>query len=147
MSRRGRGHLPQNQPPVTHHAAGGCGAAASRAVWGTVAAQAGLVLCVTTAAAPLGATPPACAVARVVLIDETSARRLAEQVARQCFMGTGSGGSPLVYSRIELRADPGPAAPARWWVWIPETRNHIEPSGLYLTLDAATGTWVRRRVE
>ena len=66
-------------------------------------------------------------------------------------MGTGSSGSPLVYSRIELRADPGPgpapAAPARWSVWIPKTRSGIEPSGLYLTLDAATDSWVRRRVE
>ena len=112
-----------------------------------------MVLAVAAGAAPVGANPPACAVARAVLSDEAGARRLAEQVARQCFMGTGSGGSPLVYSRIELRADPdpgpgpAPAAPARWWVWIPETRSGIEPSGLYLTLDAATGSWVRRRVE
>ena len=117
--------------------------------WAVLVAQATLALGVAAGTAPVGAAPRACAVARAVLIDEVGARRLAEQVARQCFMGTGSGGSPLVYSRIELRADPGPAhaAPARWWVWIPETRSDIEPSGLYLTLDAATGSWVRRRVE
>ncbi len=106
-----------------------------------------LGLVVAVMSPPAGAVRPHCAVARVVLTDEAAARRLAEQVARQCFLGTGSAGSPLIYSRIELRAEPGPSAPERWWVWIPETRNDIEPSGLYLTLDVSTGTWMRRRVE
>ena len=114
-----------------------------------VAPVAGLALWLLGAAhaAPLQAVQPPCAADRVVLTDEAGARRLAEHVARQCFQGSGSGGSALVFSRMQMRAEPGPAAPARWWVWIPETRSDIEPSGLFLTLDAATGTWARRRAE
>jgi hypothetical protein len=80
-----------------------------------------------------------------MVISEAEARAITRQVAEANFGGLGIGHTALLYDQAAVRFVAPPEAGAHrqgaWYVGIPERRNDIEPSGVFIIVDAATGAW------